>query len=65
MTELGASLRLDHELLAVERDHLVHCMLELTAPPMPGVQRRPLHVALVLDRSGSMAGAKDRSGPLT
>ncbi|MDP9327021.1 MAG: VWA domain-containing protein [Actinomycetota bacterium] len=58
MTELDASLRLDHELLAVERDHRVHCMLELTAPAMPGVQRRPLHVALVLDRSGSMAGAK-------
>jgi Ca-activated chloride channel homolog len=56
--ELGASLRLDHELLAVERDHRVHCMLELTAPPAPGTVRPPLHLALVLDRSGSMAGPK-------
>jgi Ca-activated chloride channel family protein len=56
--ELGASLRLDHQLLAVERDHRVHCMLELTAPAMPDVRRQPLHVALVLDRSGSMAGPK-------
>ena len=56
--EFGASLRLDHELLAVERDHVVHCMLELTAPPVPGTVRPPLHLALVLDRSGSMAGPK-------
>ena len=56
--ELDASLRLDHELLAVERDHRVHCMLELTAPPVPGTARPPLHLALVLDRSGSMHGPK-------
>ena len=42
--------------LAVETEHRVHCMLELTAPPAPaGRVRPPLHLALVLDRSGSMA----------
>jgi Ca-activated chloride channel homolog len=57
--DLGASLRIDHELLAVEREHTVHCMLELTAPAAPGSARRArLRIALVIDRSGSMAGPK-------
>ncbi|MGH2590283.1 MAG: vWA domain-containing protein, partial [Actinomycetota bacterium] len=51
--------RFEHSLLAVETEHDVHCMLELTAPPAPaGRVRPPLHLALVLDRSGSMAGRK-------
>jgi len=51
--------RFEHQLLAVETEHRVHCMLELAAPPAPaGKTRPPLHLALVLDRSGSMAGRK-------
>ena len=55
---MQTNLRFDHQLLAVEGEHDVHCMLELTAPAAPGVDRPPLHLALVIDRSGSMTGPK-------
>jgi Ca-activated chloride channel family protein len=56
---MKATVRLDHELLAVEGEHTVHAMLELVAPaPAQTSQRPPLHLALVIDRSGSMAGPK-------
>lgn len=60
--ELSASVRLDRQLLAVERNHHVHCMLEVTAPPVARAGTRPpLHLALVIDRSGSMQGDKLRT----
>lgn len=37
--DLAAHLRFDHQLLAVEREHRVHCLLELTAPPAPDRSR--------------------------
>jgi Ca-activated chloride channel family protein len=56
---MKASIRLEHELLAVEREHEVNAMLELTAPGAPaGATRPPLSLALVIDRSGSMTGPK-------
>jgi Ca-activated chloride channel family protein len=55
---LEATLRLDHELVAIEGERTVHCLLELQAPAAPAATRLPLHLMLVLDRSGSMAGPK-------
>jgi Ca-activated chloride channel family protein len=55
---MKTNLRFDHQLLAVEGEHDVHCMLELHAPAAPDAARPPLHLALVIDRSGSMAGDK-------
>ena len=56
---MKATVRLDHELLAVEGEHTVHAMLELVAPAAPNAKDRPaLNLALVIDRSSSMTGAK-------
>ena len=55
---MHASVRLEHALVAVESEHDVHVMLELAAPDPPATAGAPLRLALVLDRSGSMAGEK-------
>ena len=55
---MEAIVRLDHQLLAVESEQEVNVMLELAAPEVEGTARPPLNLALVLDRSGSMAGPK-------
>jgi Ca-activated chloride channel family protein len=53
-----SSIRIDHSLLAVESEHRVHAMLGVTAPDVESEDRPALHLALVIDRSGSMMGSK-------
>jgi hypothetical protein len=53
--DLSIDFRFEHRLMAVAAERHIHCMLELTAPPAPATAaRKPLHLALVIDRSGSM-----------
>lgn len=52
---MKANIRLDHQLVAVEGEQVVHAMFELDVPaPESAKARPPLHLALVIDRSGSM-----------
>jgi len=51
------TVKFDRTLVTVLVDEVVHVMLELAAPPATPMQRAPLDVVVVLDRSGSMAGA--------
>ena len=55
---MDANIRFDHQFLAIESEHAVHCLLELDLPPTDGPARTPLRIALAIDRSGSMHGAK-------
>ena len=49
------TVRFDRTLVTVLVDEVVHVMLELAAPPAVPVERAPLDVVVVLDRSGSMS----------
>lgn len=53
---MEATVRLEHELVAVDAEHDVHVLLEVSAPARLDAARPPLRLALVLDRSGSMGG---------
>jgi Ca-activated chloride channel family protein len=55
---MQTTIRVDHSLIAVESENRVHAMLEVTAPVSGGDGRPALNLALVIDRSGSMSGAK-------
>ena len=50
-------IRLDRTIINLHHDNTVHVMLDIQAPPAPPLDRAPLDVVVVLDRSGSMSGA--------
>lgn len=55
---MKTNLSLDHSVVTVHHNsEVVHVMIDLEAPEAPSLQRAPLDVVLVLDRSGSMRGA--------
>lgn len=50
------NVKFDRTLVTILVDEVVHVLLELEAPPAVAVQRAPLDVVVVIDRSGSMSG---------
>lgn len=56
---MDLSLQLAHDLVAVQTETHLDVLIELTAPtPAVDQDREPLRIAVVVDRSGSMRGAK-------
>jgi Ca-activated chloride channel family protein len=49
-------VRLDHSIIIAREDETINALVELAAPSAPSLERPPLDIALVLDRSGSMEG---------
>ena len=48
----------DHELAVSQHGYIVRALVRLTGHAPAGKKRTPINIALVLDRSGSMAGPK-------
>ena len=46
----------DKTVTTVKQGDLVHTMVEIAAPPSPEMERSPIDVVFVIDRSGSMSG---------
>lgn len=56
---MKADFSLDYDVLTMERPYQVYLMARFVGGSAPVAhQRRPLNLSLVIDRSGSMAGAK-------
>lgn len=56
---MKADFSLDYDVLTMERPHQVYMMARFVGGSSPVAhKRRPLNLSLIIDRSGSMAGAK-------
>ena len=52
-------VRTDRDLIRANAESVRHVVVDLVAPrALPRTERTPVNVALVIDRSGSMEGAK-------
>ena len=60
------NIAMDHTVVAVHHgDEVVHVLVDIEAPEVPGLERAPLDVILVLDRSGSMIASVSSPSPVT
>lgn len=50
------SVSFNRTVVHLQTDSTVHTLIELEAPPAPEIERPPLDIAVVVDRSGSMSG---------
>ena len=58
---MALEIRIDRPLIGAAKGSVRYLLASVTAPQaLPTSRREPLHVALVLDRSGSMSGSKIR-----
>ena len=58
---MALDIRVDRHLIGAAAGSVRYLLASVTAPQAPPkTTREPLHVALVLDRSGSMGGTKIR-----
>jgi Ca-activated chloride channel homolog len=56
---MSLTIRADRSLIRIAGGSIRHVLAEISAPEAPSrATRPPVNVALVLDRSGSMGGAK-------
>lgn len=55
---MRADFSLDYDVLTVERPQKLYLMARFASGTTSAERRRPLNISLVIDRSGSMAGAK-------
>lgn len=51
------TIKFDRTVVTVLQDATVNVLVELTAPPAPELERPPIDVVCVIDKSGSMGGA--------
>ncbi len=55
---MNVKAMLDYAMVAQEKEHELKLLIKLNAPEGKALKRKPLNLAVVVDRSGSMSGEK-------